>query len=232
MGNEYGGLVDPGSLGATLDAINEALFFAKPVSQQDKTAAAGWIAARQGLPGAYAGMFAPLPQDLRTGVTLFTGERVTSQAGTKHLLGEEACRAMRLLAPLSANAAQALARADAAMNQRLRANEDLNRGRYCCGTCSVAVWRNMQAGGLRPSEQFLATGLAHLNSRRDGRGRWRSYPYYYALLCLSELPQPLVLAELHYAAPGCERLVKRRLRAGNVYAGRRFEVAQQVLSRC
>ncbi|MCU0727702.1 MAG: hypothetical protein MUE73_18230, partial [Planctomycetes bacterium] len=94
MATEHGALVDPDSLGATLDSINAVLFSGQPVSRRDKAAAASWIADRQGLAGAYGGMFAPLPLDMQTGVTLFTGERVSTRAGTAHLLGEEACRAL------------------------------------------------------------------------------------------------------------------------------------------
>jgi hypothetical protein len=225
-------LVNEESLGATLDNIAQALFFAAPISKSDRAAAAGWIAARQGLPGSYAGMFAPLPLDFQAGVALFTGERVTSGAGTAHILGQEALRALHLLGPLSAKAAQALQRAEAGMAQRLGLSPDAPHGRYCCGTCSVAVWRNMLAGSFAPSEAFLAAGLAHLQSRRDGAGRWRGYPYHYALLALADLPQPQALAELRYSAPVLERLARRKPDAGSVYAQRRTALAQRILARC
>jgi hypothetical protein len=232
MATEHGALVDPDSLGATLDSINAVLFSGQPVSRRDKATAASWIADRQGLAGAYGGMFAPLPLDMQTGVTLFTGERVSTRAGTAHLLGEEACRALRLLGPLSATARQALSRADAAMGQRIHGGQDAVRGRFCCGTCSVAVWRNMQSGGFAPSERFLSAGLATLRARRDGQGRWRSYPYFYTLLCLVESALPAALDELRYAAPGCERLARRKAGAGGAFGARRTALAQHVLARC
>jgi hypothetical protein len=232
MSAEHGRLVDADSLGATLDAINESLFFVKPISQRDKTAAASWIAARQGSPGAYAGMFAPTALDFQRGVAVFTGESVRSRAATSHILGEEACRALRLLGALPAKAAQALARAEDGMATRLHGSRDESLGRYCCATCTCAVWRNMLSGGLQPSEQFIASGLQQLASRRDGKGRWQGYPYYYTLLSLLEMAQPSALAELRYAAPGCERLLNRRQAAATAYAQRRAAVAKQVLARC
>jgi hypothetical protein len=232
MSTDQHRLVCEDSLGATLDAINEALFFQKPISQRDKTAAANWIALRQGLPGAYAGMFAPMERDFQQGVTLFTGESVRSGAGTAHILGQEACRAMRSLGALSAKSAAALARADAGMAARLHASPDEKLGRYCCATCTCSVWRNMLSGGLAPSEQFIATGLKRLSLRRDGKGRWQGFPYYYALLSLAEMSLPLAQAELRYAAAGLERVVKRRVAADDVYALRRAELAKRALARC
>lgn len=225
------GLVDGNSLGVTLDNIAQALFELKPIGKREAAEAAAWIAARQGLPGAYAGMFAPMPQDYQTGVTLFTGESVTSGAGTSHILGEEALRALHLLGPLSAKTAQALERAEVNMQQRLAQSSDSSTGRYCCGTCSVSVWRSMQAGAFDHSERYLEAGLKHLLSRRDGKGRWRAYPYYYTLLALTEMPQARALAELRYAAAGLERLARRNATAGSVYMQRRTILAQRILAR-
>lgn len=231
MSADHHGLVLEDSLGATLDAINAALFFSTPITQRDKTAAANWIAARQGLPKAYAGMFAPTERDFQQGVTLFTGESVRSGAGTAHILGQEACRAMRSLGALSAKAAQALARADTGMAARLHASPDEGRGRYCCATCTCSVWRNMLSGGLLPSEQFIATGLRQLALRRDGKGRWQGFPYYYTLLGLVEMPLPLAQPELRYAAAGLERVLRRKA-AEDKYALRRAELARRALARC
>lgn len=232
MSTDHGRLVDVNSLGTTLDAINEALFFASPITQRDKTAAANWIAGRQGLPGAYAGMFAPTALDFQRGVTVFTGEAIRSRAGAAHILGEETCRTLRLLGAQSAKAAQALARAEEGMAARLHASPDAGSGRYCCATCSVSVWRNMLSGGLTPSGQFIAAGLRQLALRRDGKGRWRGFPFYYTLLSLVEMQDPLALQELRYAAPGLERLLKRQLAAADRFAMRRHEVARRALARC
>ena len=82
-------VVDTNSLAATLDTVNEALFFGRALSQSDKKKAVVWIAGRQGLRGSYAGMFAPTESDIR-GVKLFTGESTNSMASTAHILGEKA----------------------------------------------------------------------------------------------------------------------------------------------
>ena len=80
--------LDQTSLGSTLDAIAETIFFGRRLTVGPRNTAAGGIARRQGLPGAYAEMFAPTQKDYR-GLRLFTGERVRSRVGITHLLGEE-----------------------------------------------------------------------------------------------------------------------------------------------
>ena len=75
-------LLHEDSLGKTLDAINDALFFKKQIPQEEACRTARWIAGRQGLPTSYAGMFAPTNEDYNEGVRLFTGERISSRVGT------------------------------------------------------------------------------------------------------------------------------------------------------
>ena len=82
-------LLHENSLGKTLDAINDALFFEKQIPQDEARRTARWIAGRQGLPTSYAGMFAPTNEDYTEGVRLFTGERISSRVGIGHILGED-----------------------------------------------------------------------------------------------------------------------------------------------
>ena len=121
-------LVHPQSLSGTLDAVGEALFFGKRVPKTEARRVAEWLAARRGLPGAYAGMFAPTPKDFARGIKLFTGERISSGAATGHILGEEACRVLLLLDADVPAAREALARATRSMDKRLRQSE-AGRGR-------------------------------------------------------------------------------------------------------
>ena len=83
-------LLDRNSLGRTIDAVNDALFFRQCIPEPESRQVADWLAARQGLPGSYSGMFAPTASDFEKGIRLYTGERITSGAATGHILGEEA----------------------------------------------------------------------------------------------------------------------------------------------
>jgi len=231
-------IVTPDSLAATLDAVNEALFFGRAVGKTEREGVAAWIAARQGLPGSYAGMFAPTEKNLREGARFFTGEHLPSRAGTAHVLGEEACRALILLDASDAGARAALERARQGMLGRLRAAEARERntgrlwlGTYCCGKCSVALWRHLAAGGLEDSERHLAAAMKALQLNRDGTGKWRRFPFHYTLLALSEVNLPAAIEEMRYAAPTLERLLTRR-QADGPFERRRRAVAERILAKC
>ncbi len=226
------------SLAATLDAVNDALFFGRRLSDADRREAADWIAARQGLPGSYHGMFAPTESDRRGGIQLFTGERVATRAATAHILGEEACRALLRLDVDSEKARGALARATEGMLPRLRAAEERERhmgrpwlGQYCCGRCTAALWRHLAAGGLERSEHHLAAGVEALRLSRTGDGRWRRYPFHYTVLALNEMDPSLAIDELRYAAPILQRLAERAPE-GDAFAARRRALAERVLRNC
>jgi hypothetical protein len=89
-------LVNQKSLSLTLDATAAVLFFKQHLAATRRLAIVRWIASRQGLPGSYAGMFAPTEKDT-LGIRLFTGETIHTQAGIAHQLGEESCRVLALL---------------------------------------------------------------------------------------------------------------------------------------
>ena len=226
-------LIYPASLAKTLDAVNEALFLGRTLNAADRALAARWIAARQGLPGAYADMFAPTNADFGNGIRVFTGERIGTRAGTAHILGEEASRALILLDSSDRTVRETLARAGAGMNARLEDTEARGHrvGAYCCGTCSAAFWRHLAVGGLAHPDRWLGAGMKALKSRRSGDGKWRVFPFWYTLLALSEIELPAAVSEMRHAAPRCEAYLTR-WRAGENYAQRRRAVAEQVLARC
>jgi hypothetical protein len=117
------GLLNAQSLASTLDGVTDALFLGEHITRAEARRVACWIASRQGLPGSYAGMFAPTPVDYENGIRLFTGERISSGAATGHILGEEACRALLLLDVDLSSVGEALDRATRSMNRRLTASE-------------------------------------------------------------------------------------------------------------
>jgi hypothetical protein len=71
--------------------------------------------------------------------------------------------------------------------------------------------------------------VSFLKEHRDGRGRWRRFPFYYTLLALSEASGGSAEPELRYAAPGLERMLKRRAR-GDRYHRRRRTLAERILA--
>lgn len=228
-------IVNTKSLAEMVDRVDEAFFFGSSISGAQREEAAQWIASRQGLPGSYAGMFAPTERDFKEGVRVFTGERMRSRAGTAHILGEEACRALILLEVHTTNVEKALANASAGMMHSLKKRGDRptaqTSGTYCCGTCSASLWRHLAVGGLENPERLLAAGLKTLKAHRLGTGRWKRFPFYYTLLALSEIDLPSAVQELGYAAPSCERLLKRSPKNGK-YDFRRRVLAERILEMC
>jgi hypothetical protein len=224
------GLVNTQSLNATLDALDETFFTGRRLNRADRVEAARWIAGRQGLPGSYSSMFAPTARDFATGIRFFTGEKLPTRAGTAHVLGEEACRALILLDVKEAAVQDALRRATDGITKRLSKISG-PCGTYCCGKCTVAYWRHLAVGGLDHAERRLAAGMKVLRSRRDGAGKWRVFPFHYTLLALSEIDLSSSRNELRYAAPVCERLLKRAPK-NDRFDTRRRHLAERVLAAC
>ena len=164
---------------------------------------------------------------------LFTGERITS-ASARHILGEEASRALRSLDVRDASVRVALERADAGILGCLaRAESDPrngNPGKYCCGKCSVGLWRNLLSGGLDRREERLRKGVGKfLRTQRAGEGKWRVFPFWYTVLALTEMDVPEARAELTYVAPVLERTAQRAVPT-SLHGKRRHELARRALS--
>jgi hypothetical protein len=121
-------LIDKASLSRTVDAVNAAHFEGRSLAAAERTSAANWIAARQGLPGCYGRTCAGFPAERAKGIVVFTGERITS-ASARHILGEESSRALRLLCMLK-YAAPALER----MAERPTPSEVFARRRHVLAT--------------------------------------------------------------------------------------------------
>ena len=225
-------LINKASLSQTVDAITAAHFDGRALTAAERGRAAQWIAARQGLPAAYAGTFAGFPSERARGIVLFTGERITS-ASARHILGEEASRALRKLRVRDPKVTRALEGADSGLMRCLeRAAADPrngNPGLYCCGKCSVGLWRNLLAGGLDRRDERLRRGASHLRSVRDGEQQWRRFPFWYTVLALTEMDSAEARTELRYAAPALERAANRAVPSA-VHARRRHELAVRTLN--
>jgi hypothetical protein len=225
-------LINKASLSQTVDAINAAHFYGRTLTTAERGQAARWIAGRHGLPGAYGETFTGFSSERSKGIVLFTGERIAF-ASARHILGEEASRALRQLRVRDSAATRALEGADAGLMRCLeRAAKDprhSNPGLFCCGKCSVGLWRNLLAGGLDRREERLRRGAAHLRSVRDGENQWRRFPFWYTVLALSEMDNAEARTELKYAAPALERAASRAMPSA-VYARRRHELATRTLN--
>lgn len=227
-------IVDPDSLAATLDTLNEMFFSGTKIAKANREPTAKWIAGRQGLRFSYAGMPAPMDAECNADHRVFTGEPIKSAASASHILGEEACRALILLDVNDEFVASALKKATQGMMSRLllpsgEPNPE-TLGMYCCAMCSCAYWRHLAVGGLHDSKKRLAAGMEALKEHRKGDGQWRRFPFYYTLLALSEIKLPAALEEMRYAAPVLKRYLKRAPK-DDIYEQRRRILAQRILEK-
>jgi len=226
-------LITRTSLSETVDAINAALFDGRSIAAAERQEASRWIAGRQGLPGAYANTFAGFPAERSKGIVLFTGERIAS-ASARHIVGEEAARVLRQLRVRDRQVTRALDNAhDGLMLCLARAAADPrngNPGLFCCGKCSVGLWRNLLAGGLDRQDERLRHGTSHLRSMRDVEHGWRRFPFWYTVLALSEMDNIEARTELKHAAPALERAARAAVPSAR-FARRRHAVAVRALNR-
>lgn len=217
------------SLYKTLDNINQIYFDGKNLTQTEKRQAAKWITDRRGLKGAYAGMFAPTENDFK-GIKLFTGDSLTSKASIAHILGEESLRVLYLMKVTDKEINSSIKKASESIYNLTRKNFELGNypeGFFCCGKCTVAYWRNINAEDRKKNENLLKNGIKILSKLRDGKGKWNRFPFFYTLLALSEIDLPESKYEMKYASGLLEKYIKRI--PGDTFAKRKKKIAVKVL---
>ncbi len=217
------------TLAAAVDFLNEAQFYGRQPSRAEQDAAANYIASRQGVERAKAGSFGLTPAERAAGIRVFTGELMTF-ASARHIIGEECCRVLRNLKEPTVEVKSALATASRNMAEHILPGVDASThpGVYCCGKCTVAFWRNIEAGGFNEPELRLDDGIKFLHKHRDGKGGWRRFPFHYTLLALSEIESTTAKAEIEYAADVI-RAKLSRAPIGEAYGQRRHDVMKRAL---
>jgi hypothetical protein len=221
-------LVHTDSLAATLDAVDEALFYDRELPDQELEAAARWLAGRQAHSGQWAGMFAPTGLDYSQGVALFSGERLHTRLGARNVLTAEAARLLALCHSALPRREDMLARTDRWLAAQCFAH-DCMIGE--CGHSAIGLMRYIAVRDGARAGAWLDEHLAMLAQRRDGNGRWIGLPTYYVLLTLTEIDRPLARQELTYAQPACVRALKR-LPGEDPVVQRRRAILLRALSRC
>jgi hypothetical protein len=222
-------LIRPNGLAATLDAIN-AVFFrdhgSLPKAQAEEVAK--WVSGRQVRFGRWAGMFAPTDGDYgrNGGVSLFTGEKLQTKLAVRNILTVEAARVLVLFGAGLQGALE--------YTNRWLSEQCFSRDFCVIGECAhsaAGLMRYLAVGGFADAERRLDAHIKTLARHRDGKGRWKRFPFYYTLLALTEIDLPTAVEELRYAAPACER-VRRRSLKDDKYSSRRRAIVQRALAWC
>ncbi|MYA78873.1 MAG: hypothetical protein F4132_05050 [Gemmatimonadetes bacterium] len=222
----------PHSLSITLDRINERHFLGDSFDRTEAERTLDWLAGRFGSDSAYAGTFGLTEQDRRSKTYTFTGERLQS-ASLRHIQAEETCRAIILLNRRVGR--DRLPELEAATSELLGCFEAAHakgkpRGTFCCGPCTVSLWRHMAIGGLGDYARHLDEGIGVLASHEDGAGTWRRFPFYYTLLALSEVDTPNARRAVSYAFPECERRLNT-IRRNTPFGVRRYGLLSRILEK-
>ena len=225
-----GTIPHPRSLSITLDRINERHFLGETFDRNEAERTLDWLAGRFGADSAYAGTFGVTEPDSRSKLYTFTGERLQS-ASLRHIHAEETCRAMILLNRRVGRGR--LPELEAVTSRLLECFEVAHakgrpRGTFCCGPCTVSLWRHMAIGGLGDYARHLDEGIGVLGSYEDGAGTWRRFPFYYTLLALSEIDTPNARRAVSYALPECARRVQS-MRRNPPFGVRRFRLLSRIL---
>lgn len=214
-----------------VDRANQALFFEGKLPAELRLDLAA-VAALQGKPGSYAGMFTLPECDESREFRTFTGEPAKSNAARRHIIGEETIRILSLAGKTNPEVIPACRRAVANMTERIHQTDEVLgtlTGIYCCGLCSCSFWRNLAAGDFDHPRQRLKHGLRELKNCRLGNGRWRRFPFYYTLLALSELDAGLAEEEIAYALPAIRKSLKSP-ETTSMYIARRRELLTRILA--
>lgn len=222
------------SLSQTINQIYHAELFDIAIPQKEKEEIAKWMLERQLQPGSYHGLPAPTSNDFKPGSKMFTGETINSRVSTAHILGEDALSILSRwelkTSPLKNNFENLRKQWNLKMDE-----DELIQGKpmgmFCCGKCSLAYWRGLLAGSMPRAKERLSQGLKILHELRDGKGRWKRFPFYNTLWVLGKINDSKAIDELVYAAPGMERFLKRTTLTSQTYEQRNRKIIEGILSK-
>jgi hypothetical protein len=194
------------NLRLTLDTIDDALFYQRPLTPTESEAFTLSIISMQIPSGPRAGLFNHGIAGREAAPRLFSGERLYTLLAARHTLLIDSARLLTLLGVKTGAATRALELASQKMEARCYAG-------FCavgeCRYLTVAFMRYLIAsappGGGHRLDAFFNRLVAH----RDGQGKWGSFPFFYTLLMLSKSESPQAAEERLYAAPACAALLDR-----------------------
>ncbi len=223
-------LLNRSSLYKTVDNVNEALFYGKKISKKEAKELISWISGTLDTKNSYNHSFGLTEYDMKHPVYTFTGERLLC-ASMRHIMAEEASRVMIKLSEITGSKIPALEKATERFTKMLYDYRSYGKpeGTFCCGPCTIGLWRHLNAGGLKEHQQSMPDGLLALHSSRDESGKWGRYPFYYTLLALSEINDEAAVKEINYAMPACERALKR-LNKNNKFSKRKRDLLLRIMN--
>ncbi len=220
-------IIHPTSLSATLDATAEAVFYQNNLSNSLRHEITSQIISRQCQTGVNTGFFLLYAAESEAKVKLFSGEQLNTNLARNHIPMIEAVRILKLLTFDS----HAVTHAIELANHRM---EKMCYSTFCakgeCKALTTAYLRVLSLDRSGNSASRIITHLTNLTIHRDGKGRWGGFPFFYTLLMLSEIDDPLAIQELKYAAPYCEKQLSQNWDT-HPFSKRRQDIIAKSLAR-
>jgi hypothetical protein len=220
-------LAHPTNLVATLNGLAGAFFIQQPVPPVLCEETATLIVSRQQKTGTNAGFFIPFTAEAGAEVMLFSGEKLHTDFARNHAMMIEAARLLKLLAVENHGSPHAVQLAYHRMQEACYSSF-CTRGE--CKALTMAFLRFLLVEGGEGTTALLEEFLTRLSSHRDGKGKWKGFPFYFTLLVLTEIPDPFSTSELLNSASACEKLRSLNLDPDPV-SKRRLEILTRALER-
>ncbi len=223
-------LLNRTSLYKTVDNVNDAFFYGRKINKTDAKEIISWISTRYDTEYSYNHSYGLTAKDMKSPVFTFTGERLLC-ASMRHIMAEESARVVKQLSKIAGIKPETLKKTDEWFYKMLEASESAGKplGTFCCGACTIGLWRYLNAGGLPKYQKYISEGLMALHSNRDEAGKWGRFPFYYTLLALSEIDDESALKEINYAMTACERALKR-MNTNNIFSRRKRELLLKIMN--
>ena len=223
-------LLNKTSLYKTVDSVNEALFYGVKIPKTEADSVSSWISSRYDTEHSYNHSYGLTGKDMNSKVYTFTGERLLC-ASMRHIMAEESARVVLQLSKITGRKPDTLAMTDEWFYKMLDASEKAGKpiGTFCCGPCTIGLWRYLNAGGLPKYRDNLPAGIMSLHGNRDETGKWGRFPFYYTLLALSEIDDTMAIKEVNYAMPACERALKR-MNKENIFSRRKRDLLLRIMN--
>jgi len=220
-------IIYPTSLTATIESASESLLHQQPLNKAQSEEITSLLVGRQVQSGKNAAFFLPFASEKETRPRLFTGEPLRTDFAYRHIQLIEAARLLVLLGIENTPVQHSISRAEQCMDASCYS-------KFCvkgeCKAISIAYMRYLACFAYKDPDSKLLHFLKNLGSFRDGKGRWRGFPFFYTLLMLTELDHAVANQELEYAAPAFKRWLPQ-VDAPNRFSKRRQLIISNVLSR-
>lgn len=225
-------LLNKNSLSLTIDNINLVYFYGNNFKDFKTDETAEWILSRYNTEHSYNKSFGITAKDWKSDLRTFTGERFTSPASLNHIHAQEAGRALNILKRHTSLKMPALQESNKNFIKLFLKDEQCGKheGTFCCGPCTVSLWRNMSVGGYGSYGKKLNNGFSILKKFRKNDGEWSRFPFYYTLSVLLESAKlPNAIEEIEYAYDKCSKRIKT-IRGDDKFADRKRELLNRIIN--